>query len=64
MVATADQAANAYRLGVDGFGGAAQYVNCGAQKSGGFLAVAKCLADAKKSHLTTDLMVQKYRAKA
>lgn len=64
MVKTADQAAERYRLGVEAFGGAAQYVACGAEKGRGFLAVAKCLEDAKKTRLTTEMMVMKYKAAA
>jgi len=64
MTKTADQAAERYRLGVESFGGAAQYIACGKEKGRGFLAVAKCLEDAKKTRLTTELMVAKYRAAA
>jgi hypothetical protein len=64
MVLTADQAAAKYKRGIEGFGGADTYKSCGQHKGEGFLAVAKCLADAKQSKLTTDLMVSKYRASA
>lgn len=64
MVRTADQAAEAYRIGIEGFGGAATYKTCGDKKGSGFLAVAKCLEDAKKTKLTTELMVSKYKSKA
>lgn len=64
MVKTADQAAERYRLGIQTFGGAEQYVACGQRKGAGFLAVAACLEGAKKSRLTTDNMVTKYRAAA
>jgi len=64
MVKSADQAAERYRIGVEAFGGAAQYITCGQEKGRGFLAVAKCLEDAKRTRLTTDQMVAKYRAAA
>ena len=64
MVRSAAQAAESYRIGITAFGGAATYVTCGQQKGSGFLAVAKCLADAKASKLTTEQMVSKYQAKA
>ena len=64
MVKTPDQAAERYRVGIEAFGGAATYSSCGQKKGSGFLAVAKCLEDAKKSHLTTEQMVSKYRAAA
>lgn len=64
MVKTAAQAAENYRRGVDAFGGAQTYATCGERKGSGFLAVASCLAAAKKSHLTTDMMVSKYQAAA
>ncbi|MEM3846559.1 MAG: hypothetical protein QXU98_12765 [Candidatus Parvarchaeota archaeon] len=64
MVKTADQAAEAYRRGIEAFGGAEVYKKCGDRKGEGFLAVAKCLEDAKKTALTTDMMVSKYRAAA
>ena len=47
MVKTAEQAAEKYRTGVTAFGGAATYVSCGARRAEGFLAVAKCLEEAK-----------------
>lgn len=55
-----DEAGQRYQRGVENFGGADQYVSCGAKKGGGFLAVAKCLEDAKKAKLTTANMVQRY----
>ena len=55
MVVSADQAAEAYRRGIEGFGGASTYIECGRRRDQGFLAVAKCLEDAKKVALTTDL---------
>lgn len=61
MVKTADQAASKYKTGVEAFGGADQYKACGQKKGDGFLAVAKCMEDAKKTRLTTDQMVSKYR---
>ena len=64
MVKTAEQAAEKYRTGVTAFGGAAQYLSCGTRKAEGFLNVAKCLEDAKKVALTTDMMVEKYRKSA
>lgn len=64
MVKTAAQAAENYRRGVDAFGGAETYKNCGERKGSGFLAVSACLSAAKKSHLTTDMMVSKYQAAA
>lgn len=64
MVKTADQAAERYRIGIEAFGGASTYITCGANKGRGFLAVAKCLEDAKKVKLTTEQMVSKYRAAA
>ena len=64
MVKTADQAAKRYRIGIEGFGGASQYITCGKKKGAGFLAVAECLEDAKAVKLTTDLMVSKYKAAA
>ncbi len=64
MVKTASEAGARYRVGLEAFGGAQQYLACGAQKGRGFLAVAKCLEDAKKSALTTEHMVQKYMAAA
>lgn len=64
MVKTAEQAAEAYKRGIEFFGGAETYKRCGERKGEGFLAVAKCLEDAKKSALTTDMMVSKYRAAA
>jgi hypothetical protein len=64
MVKSADQAAARYELGVNGFGGYEQYRSCGANSGQGFLAVAKCLQDAKKTRGSTQLMVSKYRAAA
>jgi len=64
MVKSAEEAAARYRLGIQAFGGAQQYIACGQNKGRGFLAVAKCLEDAKKTHLTTESMVEKYRAAA
>jgi len=64
MVKTADQAAARYRVGIEAFGGAETYKSCGDKKGAGFLAVASCLAAAKKEKLTTDQMVTKYRASA
>jgi hypothetical protein len=64
MVKSADEAARRYELGITNFGGADTYVACGKRKDSGFLAVAKCLEDAKKVSLTTANMVSKYRASA
>ena len=64
MVKTAQQAAARYRLGVETFGGYQQYAQCGQQKGQGFLAVAKCLEDAKKTRGSTETMVAKYTAAA
>jgi hypothetical protein len=64
MVKTPDEAAAKYRAGIEAFGGADQYIKCGAEKGRGFLAVAECLERAKKVKLTTDLMVSKYKAAA
>lgn len=64
MVLTADQAAAKYKMGIDTFGGAQKYIECGQRKGEGFLAVAQCLANAKQSRLTTDMMVTKYKAAA
>lgn len=64
MVKSADEAARRYELGVTNFGGADVYIACGKRKGDGFLAVAKCLEDAKKVSLTTANMVSKYRAAA
>jgi hypothetical protein len=64
MVKTAQEAGARYRVGIETFGGAQQYSTCGAQKGQGFLAVAKCLEDAKKAALTTENMVKKYMAAA
>ncbi|MEM3265465.1 MAG: hypothetical protein QXE05_06115 [Nitrososphaeria archaeon] len=64
MVKTADEAAANYERGVKLFGGAETYKRCGEKKNEGFLAVARCLSDSKKSALTLDLMVTKYRAAA
>lgn len=64
MVKSADEAARRYELGITNFGGADTYITCGARKDSGFLAVAKCLEDAKKVSLTTANMVSKYRASA
>ena len=55
MVMTPEQAAEKYRTGITAFGGAAQYQTCGARKAEGFLAVARCLEEAKKVALTTDI---------
>ena len=64
MVKSADEAAKNYRTGVEMFGGADQYEKCGDKSGEGFLAVAKCLHDAKKAKMTTDSMVEKYRKAA
>lgn len=64
MVKTADEAARRYELGLNAFGGADTYIKCGQRKNAGFLAVAKCLEDAKKVSLTTANMVTKYKAAA
>jgi hypothetical protein len=64
MVKTAAQAAAKYKAGIEAFGGAAQYIECGKKKGEGFLAVAECLESAKATKLTTDLMVSKYKAAA
>lgn len=47
MVMTPERAAEKYRTGITAFGGAAQYLTCGLRKAEGFLAVAKCLEEAK-----------------
>jgi len=64
MVKTVEQAAAKYKAGIEAFGGAEQYIKCGAKKGEGFLAVAECLESAKKTKLTTELMVSKYKAAA
>lgn len=64
MVKSADEAAARYELGITQFGGADTYINCGKRKTNGFLAVAKCLEDAKRVSLTTANMVSKYKAAA
>lgn len=64
MVKTAEEAASRYELGLTNFGGADVYIKCGQRKASGFLAVAKCLEDAKKVSLTTQNMVSKYKAAA
>jgi len=64
MVVSASVAADRYRRGIEGFGGARQYLECGKRREQGFLAVAQCLEDAKEERLTTDLMVSKYEAAA
>jgi len=64
MVKSAEEAAARYELGLNNFGGADTYINCGKRKSSGFLAVAKCLEDAKRTSLTTASMVSKYKAAA
>ena len=61
MVKTPAQSAERYRLGIVTFGGAEQYIICGKEKSKGFLAVAKCLEDAKKTRLIIDMMVTKHK---
>lgn len=63
MVKSADQAAAAYRRGVDNFG-VENYKTCGDRKTQGFLAVAQCLEDAKRVSLTLDGMTAKYKAAA
>lgn len=63
MVKTKEQAAAAYRRGVDNFG-VENYAKCGNERGRGFLAVAKCLEDAKRTSLTLDSMVSKYTAAA
>lgn len=63
MVASKEQAAEAYRLGITTFG-VDNYSSCGDRATQGFLAVAQCLHDAKKRGLTVENMVAKYRAKA
>ena len=64
MVKSAEEAARRYQLGIETFGGAETYIQCGQRKGSGFLAVAKCLEDAKKASLTTSNMVTKYKAAA
>lgn len=64
MVVSADTAAKHYREGIEEFGGAASYIECGKKKDAGFLAVAKCLADKKAEKLTTDAMVKRYKEAA
>lgn len=63
MVASPEQAAEAYREGITRFG-VDNYTTCGDKASSGFLAVASCLHAAKKRALTVENMVAKYRAKA
>lgn len=63
MVASKEEAAEAYRRGITAFG-VDNYVSCGERSDAGFLAVAQCLHDAKKRAVTVENMVQKYRAKA
>jgi len=64
MVVSAETAASRYETGITAFGGADQYLSCGEKKDRGFLAVAKCLEDAKEAALTTSNMVKKYREAA
>jgi len=64
MVVSKEKAGSKYKTGIETFGGASQYKTCGKKKSEGFLAVAKCLEDAKKEKLTTSNMVKKYKAAA
>jgi hypothetical protein len=64
MVKTAEQAAEAYRRGIEAFGGPSTYIECGKRKTQGFLAVARCLEEAKAVKLTLETMVSKYRAAA
>lgn len=61
---TPDEAGARYRKGIEKIGGAAAYIECGGKKGGGFLAVAKCLHDKKVEKLTTDGMVERYKAAA
>lgn len=63
MVASKEEAAEAYRRGITAFG-VDNYVSCGDRADQGFLAVAQCLHDAKKRSVTVENMVMKYRAKA
>lgn len=63
MVKTAAEAGAAYRRGVEAFG-FENYAKCGAMKNRGFLAVAKCLEDSKRTANTLDNMVSKYVAGA
>ncbi|MGC9079753.1 MAG: hypothetical protein ACP5G1_03395 [Nanopusillaceae archaeon] len=65
MVVTREKAAENYRIGiVEKMGGYETYKNCGARKNEGFLAVAKCLEDARKTAMSTEKMVELYKAKA
>lgn len=64
MVLSETEAAERYRSGIEAFGGASQYVACGKKRGAGFLAVAKCLEDAKAERLTTESMVERYRKAA
>ncbi|MDP2217176.1 MAG: hypothetical protein Q8J68_07825 [Methanolobus sp.] len=63
MVASKEQAGEAYRIGITTFG-VDNYRTCGDKSGSGFLAVAQCLHDAKKRALTAENMVAKYKAKA
>lgn len=58
---TKEQAARNYEDGITGIGGAAKYLECGGLSNTGFMAVAKCLHDAKKVNLTTAGMAERYR---
>ncbi|MGB9815655.1 MAG: hypothetical protein ACPLVI_06885 [Thermoplasmata archaeon] len=65
MVVSKDVAAEHYRIGImEKMGGYDTYKNCGAKKNEGFLAVAKCLEDARKTKMDTEKMVALYKAKA
>ncbi len=64
MVASKEEASEAYRRGITAFG-VDNYTSCGDRAADqGFLAVSQCLHDAKKRSLTVENMVMKYSAKA
>jgi len=61
MVKSESETKENYRNGIESFGGASQYEDCGRRAdTGGFLDVAACLEDAKEEALTTSSMVERY----
>lgn len=63
MVQSKESTVEAYRDGITRFG-VEHYTECGNRADQGFLAVAQCLHDYKKTALTVENMVSKYRARA
>jgi len=65
MVKSKSVAKKHYKEGIEDFGGADTYTDCAKNnRDDGFLAVAKCLQDAKTYALKSSRMVERYEDSA